>query len=196
MNTLSIHTFRPTIEVCSQKAMLEIKSRHTRRMKIKTIRPQMKVERNGAGLSENRAKPRVRVVKKPLDNFIRYLSDTDIKKLSDLNGNLKDEQGEGELAPNATSGHLQTYFSVKAALSELNAQTYERNEASVADPGKLTIEWTTGEVIIEWEEEYLPQITVTPYEVLIRLKGEKGVKIHVNEEKIPLKKGRKINKNV
>lgn len=185
MKALSIQTARPTIEVCSKKAMIEIKSRHTRRMNIKTVRPRMRVERRVAPANKNWVRTGARMEQEPLEKFIKYLSDSDLKKLLDPNEIMKDDSAFTETMETGTGTHN------KALEDKIREQV-----DAFFDPGHLKIDWTAGEVLIEWEDNAKPEITVTPYEVVIRVKGGKCVKIRVDEEQLPFLKGKKVNKHI
>ena len=185
MKSLSIQTARPTIEVCSKKAILEIKSRHTRRMTVKTVRPRMKVERRIAPANKNWVRTGARMKQEPLDKFIEYLSSSDLKKLLDPNEIMNEDPAFEEKMETVTGTHGKA----------LENQIREHVDAFY-DPKQLQIDWTAGEILIEWEENAGPEISVTPYEVVIRVKGGKSIKIRVDEEQLPFKKGKKVNKHV
>lgn len=192
MKTISVHTARPTIEVCSKKAIIEIKNRHSRRMKVSTVRPRMKVERSIAPANKNWVKTGARMGQKPLENFIQYLSDSELKKLLDPNEIMKDEPFFKDKAGSSANGEA-----LANNLKEDLKESEPKSEwITVLDPGQLKIDWTAGEVLIEWEDNIKPEIKVTPHEVVIRVKGNQGVKIRVDEEKLPFLKGKKINKHV
>ncbi len=193
MDHLTIQTSRPTIEICSKKAMLEIKSRHTRRMNIKTVRPRMTVEKNITQLRKNWVKTGARMGQKPLAYFIQYLSDSELKKLLDPNEIIKNGS-VWEEEDSLFAAHGATDSAAKKIREEMDEAAY--GGMDLIQPERMKIDWTEGEVLIEWEEDFAPRITVTPHEVVIRVKGDKGVKIRVNEEKLTFKKGKKINKQV
>ncbi len=193
MKTLSIQTSRPIIEVHTEKATIEIKNRHMRRMKIKTIRPRMKVERKFTPANKNWVKTGARMGQKPLAGFIEYLSGSDLEKLFDPNKIMKDDSAFEDVSKDKVKAHYKALATIR---EDLAASASEGTGQSFLNPGYLEIDWTTGEVLIEWEECFGPEINVKPHAVVIRVQGDRGVKIRLDEEKLPFNKGKKVNKHV
>ncbi|HBU12472.1 MAG TPA: hypothetical protein DEB31_07015 [Clostridiales bacterium] len=80
---------------------------------------------------------------------------------------------------------------------EVNVSSMPQTKPNVQwDPGYVRIEWTTGELIVDWDAEYGPDVTVTPHSVEIRVAGKNEVKITVNEEKVARSRGKKVNRRI
>jgi len=88
------------------------------------------------------------------------------------------------------------YQEMMSDIPELQmAQPISSPEVEWTD-GDMTIEWTKGEIEIVWDEDFTPEITVTPYSVEIRLRDHSEVKIAVNEDNIRKNSGGKVDKKV
>ncbi len=61
---------------------------------------------------------------------------------------------------------------------------------------KMSIQWSQGEFEIVWDDSFMPDITVTPYSVEIKIKDHAQVHISVNEDAVPQKQGKKVDKSI
>lgn len=162
------------------------------------IRPQMVVERKAPSFKVNYAARSRR-----LNNLVylkQYLQQKNKNKLLDaLDKSIKNSYALEGLSAQYAVGlkpAVQLDLSKASALQTIQDSLDSSAPKVEWDPGYFKIDWIAGEIKIEWEENYKPDIQVSPYSVEIRVKGNKTVKIALNEDKLPYLKGKKINKGV
>ena len=199
MRTLSIESSWAALDISTQNAQLQISNNLSRRLKITVIRPQMVVERKPASFKMNYVSR-----SRKMNNLVhlkQYLQQKNKTKLLDaLNRSIKHSAALEGLSGDYAIAHSET--AVQLDLSQnFNLQMVQESQSVSApkvewDPGYTKIDWIAGEIKIEWEENYKPDIQVSPYSVEIRVKGNKMVKIALNEDKLPYRKGKKVNKGV
>lgn len=202
MKTLNIQTSRPTLNITTTNAQMNISNR-IRRFSARRVPPEMKVERQA---------PSFKV------DWRKVWSQSGRKSPEDLQIHMKQQSRQrvdNYIQTVAQNGdyvlQLKNYVGSKSdPLAEISWQNMisrnqvETNVASmpetmpdvVWDPGYVRIEWTTGEVQIDWDDNFMPEITVSPHSVEIRLEGHKAIKISVNEDNVPKIEGKKVNKKV
>ena len=200
MKTLNIQSTRPTLDITSTKAELQIVNK-MRRFRTETVRPEMRVVRQAPTMKVNWKKVwSDRGFRSP-DNFRQYTQQyakqlvgeaiSNIRAHGDYFMNLKGYRGSdrnpvGEWA-------LQQMLDNQQDITM--AQPIDPPEVEW-DPGYVKVEWTQGDVRIEWDDDFMPEFTVTPYSVEIRLEGRAEVKITVNEDRIASNHGKKVDKKI
>lgn len=199
MKTLSVESSWAALDISTQQAQLQISNNLSRRLKITVIRPQMVVERKAASFKMDFTARSRRASN--LVHLKQYLLKKNKSKILDaLNRSIKQSYALERLSGSNTMA--QNEPAVQLDLSDITSvqASSEMMESSAPklewDPGYFKVDWIAGEIKIEWEENVKPDIQVSPYSVEIRVKGKKSVKIALNEDKLPYRKGKKVNKGV
>lgn len=199
MRTLSIESGWAALDISTHNAQLQISNNLSRRLKITVIRPQMVVERKPASFKLNYV-----ARSRKLNNLVylkQYLLQKNKTKLLDaLNKSIQNSYALEGLSGDYIMPQNEPAVSLELSTQASALQTVQEMNSSAPkvewDPGYFRIDWIAGEIKIEWEENYKPDIQVSPYSVEIRVKGNKMVKIALNEDKLPYKKGKKVNKGI
>lgn len=200
MKTLNIQSTRPTLDITSTKAELQIVNK-MRRFRTETVRPEMRVVRQAPTMKVNWKKDwSDRGFRSP-DNFRQYTQQYAKQLVGEAISNIR---AHGDYFMN-----LKGYIgSDKNPVGEWALQQMLDNTQDITmaqpidppevewDPGYVKVEWTQGDVRIEWDDDFMPEFTVTPYSVEIRLEGRAEVKITVNEDRIASQHGKKVDKKI
>lgn len=204
MKVLDITTTRPQLDIRSTRAQMEItNSNRVRRFSAKRVAPKMTVERKAASFKVDWASTWAQSGRRSPAYLKNYLVQNSRRKVDQAisrtvnNGNYMQ--------------HVEAYRGTKrnpigeiAWQSYMNDSAVEVNVANmpdttpdvVWDPGYVRIEWSTGEMQIEWDDNFRPDVKVTPHSVEIRLSGYPEVKIGVIEKNVSKYNGRKVNRRV
>lgn len=201
MKTLDIHSSRAALDIHTTRAQLNIQNHVRRSFRVKTTRPQMHVERQ---------RPQIKVdwkqvwanrgVRSP-EHFLQYTRQ--------LARQIVNEAVQNMTANGNYMAQLENYFhTMQSPIGDwayeqmLNSVPEVGMSAGVPSPsvqwteGSIKIEWELGDVEIVWEDEFMPDITVTPHSVEIRLRNHADVKISVNENNLPKTSGKKVDKKI
>ncbi len=200
MKTLDIQTSRPRLDITSTRASLEITNK-MRRFRSKRVAPQMTVERQAPTMSVNWSKVWAESGRRSPEQLKQYLNQVSRQNVDRAiqnfvsNGNymLQVQNYIGKKGANPIAElSLQQ---MKSELPEINVAMMPQSLPEVSwDPGYVRVEWSTGELQVEWDNEYAPDIRVTPHSVEIRLSGRSEVKISVKEDRVAYDGGKKVNK--
>ena len=201
MKTLSINTSRASLEISSTRAQLDIRNHVRRSFQVRTTRPQMEIVHQ---------KPQMKV------NWKKVWADRGIRSpeyfrqyTMQLARQMTREAVRKMVESGDSFGALENYFGTSQnpvgewAYSEMIGDIPEMAMSSaIPSPeiewteGAMRIEWSPGDVEIVWTEDFMPDITVTPYSVEIRLGNHSVVKVTVNEDNLPEKSGRNVDKKI
>jgi len=156
-------------------------------MRIRTETPQMQIDRKAPTRKVNRKKSTGRsVVKAPPKTAGINLDKSRQAALGNI-GNAKDDN-KSAINPNTPGGksvQLQTKNIMKRALAKM-----DNNVGSMAagspevkwDRGHMRINWSKHSVVIDWDGEYMPQMTVDPkYSVEVFLRTKPYFRVMVEE---------------
>lgn len=201
MKTLNIQSNRPVLDITTTNAALNITNK-IRRFSAKRIPPEMTVERKAPSFKVNWKKVWGESGRKSPDDLRIYQRDNSrskveryIQRVSE-NGTYVmklENYKKSETNPLAET----SYQDMISELPEMNVASMPESSPEVTwDPGYVRIEWSTGELQIDWDDNFMPEIKVSPHSVEIRLAGKNAVQISVNEDNIPVERGRKINKRI
>ncbi len=201
MRTLKINTTWASLEGTSTRAVMQIRNK-MRRSKVTTTPPKMTVERE---------KPQMNV------NWDKVWSESGKKKPAQLmqHTTVQNQQAAVEATINHAAdgnyvGGVNKYHGkegspfadlavqeMKANIPELGMGTIPKSMPEVDwNQGSMSIEWEMGDVKIEWDKDFMPEFTVTPHSVEIRLNGKPQVQISMLESNAPRFEGRKINERI
>lgn len=202
MRTISVSSSRPTLDITSTRAIMEIKNTVRRHFTSKRTPPQMQV---------NRTSPRMRVnwtdvwakrgMRKPRQQS-QHLNQQSYQKVhQSIQKAVQDGNFMGALEQYYDSdtnrvGQLQLQEVIQGDIPDLNVAPPNPLPEVEWEKGSLTIEWTPGDLELVWEEDFRPQVTVTPHSVEIRLRGRNEVKITVNEDNVSGRSGKKVDRNI
>lgn len=201
MKTLDIHSSRATLDIHTTRAQLNIQNHVRRSFKVKTTRPQMRVERQ---------MPQIKVDWKQVwaDRGLRS-PEHFLQHTRQLARQIVTEAVQNMVASGNYMAQLENYFSTMQ--NPIGDWAYEQMLSSVPEvgmssgapspkvqwtEGSIKIEWEPGNVEIIWEDEFMPNIEVTPHSVEIRLRTHADIKISVNENNLPKTSGKQVDKKI
>lgn len=201
MKVLNIATSSPTMNITSTRAQLQIKQ---------TVRRHFKTHRTPPQMSVNHVSPKMKVnwkqvwanrgVRSP-DFQYKYQRDASRQKVYEsiqkTNADAAFLGAVEEYAFTDTNrvGQLAYQDMLQDGLKEINVAPPNPMPEVEWDKGSLSIEWTKGDLELVWDEDFRPQLSVTPHSVEIRINGRREVKITVNEDGI-LMSGKQVDKKI
>lgn len=198
MKTLDIQTSRPRLDITTTNAKL-IVSNKIRRFRAKRVAPQMMVERQAPVMKVDWSRVWAesgRRSPEKLKQYMNQLSKQNVERAIQTivgNGNYM-LQLENYIGTKKNPIGDISFEQMMSELPEINVAMMPQSMPDVSwDPGFVKIEWTTGEMQIEWDDDFMPDVTVTPHSVEIRLSGRSEVKISVKEDRVPYTNGKKVN---
>lgn len=202
MRTISISTSRAGLDITSTRATMEIKNTVRRHFTAKRTPPQMQVSRTSPKMSVNWTDVWAnRGVRKPRQQA-QHLNQQSYQAVhraiqkavqdGDFMGAL-DEYHDQDIN---RVGQLHLQEVIQGNIPDLNVAPPNPMPQVEWEKGSLSIEWSPGDLEVVWEEDFRPQITVTPHSVEIRLRGRNEVKITVNEDNVSGRSGRKVDRNI
>lgn len=200
MKTLDIQTSRPRLDITSTRASLEITNK-TRRFTSKRVAPQMNVERQAPTMKVNWSKVWAESGRRSPEQLKQYLNqmsrqNVDLAVQNFVNNGNYMLQLQNYIGKDVNPIAELSLERMKSELPEINVAMMPQSLPEVSwDPGYVRVEWTTGELQVEWDNEYAPDIRVTPHSVEIKLAGHSEVKISVKEDRVANESGNKVNKN-
>lgn len=201
MRSLNINTSRASLDISSTRAQLDIRNHVQRRFQVKTTRPQMEVIRQRPEMKVNwkqvwaeRGIRSPEYFRQHTMQLARQMTREAVQRIvegGDYFGSLEMYFGTtqnivGEWAYNNMMGEI----------PEMSMSSGAPSPEIEWTEGAMRIEWSPGDVEIIWTEDFMPDITVTPHSVEIRLRNHGDVKISVNENNIPKKNGDKVDKKI
>lgn len=202
MRTLSISSTRPAIDISTTRAQMQIKNTVRRHFTAKRTPPQMKVERTSPKMKVNWKQVWANRGLRSPDHQRKYTVQKGYQEVQDY---IQKTSQDGEFM-----AALQDYYGQDVnrvgQLAYRDMMQSDIPELNVAPPtpmpdveweeGSMHIEWIPGDLEIVWEEDFRPQITVTPHSVEIRLRGRNEVKISVNEDNVSGGSGAKVDRQI
>jgi hypothetical protein len=87
---------------------------------------------------------------------------------------------------------------MQSAKRDIKIKTVPPNRPKVKwDPGYIHIDWSNYRINIDWEGEYIPELTVDPpYSIEIYLRDKPYFRITVEEGEAPYRAGRRVDEAV
>ena len=202
MKVLNISTSRPTIDITSTRAQMQIKQTVRRHFTTKRTPPQMTVNRTAPKMKVNWKQVWAnRGVRSPefQNKYQRDMSRQKVyESIQKTNADAAFLGAIEEYAFTDTNrvGQLAYQEMLQDGIQEINVAPPNPMPEVEWDKGSLTIEWTRGDLELVWDENFRPQLTVTPHSVEISLNGHREVKISVNENGVSKPQGKKVDKKV
>lgn len=201
MRTLRIETGRPQLDIQTTRAQMQIRSR-MRRFTVKRTPPEMSVDRKRPTMRVNWKKTWASMGRRSPGYMRQYMMSRSRRAVQNA---IREVVNTGEELASVQDymGSTSSPFGTMAWRDMMNSVP-EVNVASVPaeppdvtwDPGYMHIEWTAGDIEIEWDESYMPDFDVTPYSIEIRLQGRPEVHISVDEGKVTSTIGKKVNRKI
>ncbi len=202
MKTLNINTTRASLDISSTRAQLDIRNNVRRGFRTKTTQPRMNVENQRPQMRVNWKKVWAdRGIRSP-EAFSQYTRQIARQMVQEAIQNIT---AQGDYFGDITS-YLGSNRSVVGdwatdqianSVPELTMSPEAPSPEIEWIEGGMKIEWSPGDVEIIWEDDFMPDITVTPYSVEIKLRNHGEVKITVNEDNIPARiSGKNVDKNI
>lgn len=202
MKVLSISTARPTIDITSTRATMQIKQTVRRHFTTKRTPPEMTVNRTAPKMKVNWKQVWAnRGVRSP-EFQNKYQRDASRQKVYEsIQKRNADAAFMGAIEDYAFTdtnrvGQLAYQDMLQDGIQEINVAPPNPMPEVEWDRGSLTIEWTRGDLELVWDENFRPQLTVTPHSVEISLNGHREVKISVNENGVAKPRGANVDKKV
>ena len=168
-------------------------------MHISTELPEMSIERKAATFKINRKKINTESGLKPPDEIAKDISlagktaAMDFTNTTARDGEfLSDVTKRGNrIAQLARSKNIE-----KAVKTEVNIASIPKSTPEVIwDPGYMRINWSNHSVVIEWDGDYMPEMTVDPpYSVEVFLRNKPYFRITVEEGPDPYKAGSHVDR--
>jgi hypothetical protein len=171
-------------------------------MRIKTETPQMEIERKNATFKVNRKKLNSEMgLKAPSELATSF---RDAGKAGALRGTktaVDDGNFLGEMRrPGDRVGKLAQNKSMSAVLKkqQTNIGLMPKNQPEVVwDRGSLSINWSKHSIVVDWDGEYLPQLTIDPkYSIEVYLRTEPYFRIMVEDVHDPNMPGRYVDRAI
>ncbi|MGI6152238.1 MAG: DUF6470 family protein [Christensenellaceae bacterium] len=203
MKTLSIQTTRPTLDITSTRAQLNITNK-IRRFTSKRTPPQMTVQRQAPSFKVDWSTVWAQSGRRSPEKLQQHMRQVSRQKVDQaIQRTVKNGDYLGKLNSYIDSkrdpiGEL-AFDNMLSDMPELNVASMPESMPDIVwDPGGIKIEWTTGEITIDWDDDYMPDVTVSPHSVEIKLSGRSEVKITVNPDRVEQTRndGRKINEKI
>ena len=171
-------------------------------MKIKTEQPQMNIERKNPSFKVNRKKINSESGLKPPDVLSKEIRDRGKEsaqrgsRTAVSDGNfLGDVRKQGDRV-----GKLARQKTMSAILKkkEMNIGLMPKSNPEVEwDKGYMRINWSKHSIVIDWDGEYMPKVTIDPkHSIEIYLRTEPYFRITVNEGRDPSMPGSIVNKAI
>lgn len=186
----------PSIQIRTQNAQLNIKN-NMRHFRIKRTPPQMEMTRKTPSFKVNWDKVRAQ---SGLKNPKYFMEDNRQKAYDKVMNYISRVAQEGDMMTEIDNASPDNMISViaeqnmRAALPEVNMGTMPEDLAVITwDKGAFEINWTKGSLEIVWDDDYMPDISVTPYSVEISIRNLGKIKMRDQGAKL---EGRKVDKKI
>lgn len=199
MKVLEISTVRPTLEITSKRAQVDITNR-IRRFSSKRVPPKMSMERKAASFKVDWDSVWAQSGRRSPSHLRNYLVQNSRSKVDQAisrivsNGDYLKQIESYRGSSSSPIGEIawQNYLEDNAV--ETNVGLMPETSPTIEwDNSYLHIDWTLGDLQIEWDDNFRPDIEFTPHSVEIRLSAHPEVKIEVKERHIPGLQGKKVN---
>ena len=157
-------------------------------MNIKTEQPQMEIDRKSPSFKVNRKKINAESGLKPSPEFTKEFRDKGrTGALRSAKTAVEDGNFLGDLRkPGDRVGRLARNKTMAAILKkkEMNIGLMPKSQPEVEwDKGYMRINWSKHSIVIDWDGEYMPKVTINPkHSIEIYLRTEPYFRIIVNEE--------------
>lgn len=174
------------MEINTTKAQLNITNK-IRRFKMKRTPPKMEITRRTPTFKVNWAEV---YAESGLKRPKQFMLDNRQKAYNKVLQAIKRTAQEGDMMMNIQPDApdmipVIAEQNMRAALPEVNIGSLPENFAEFTwDKGDFEISWTDGSVEIIWDEEFQPDINVTPHSVEIKIRNFQKVKMNDNRRKI------------
>ena len=171
-------------------------------MKIKTESPQMNIERRNPSFKVNRKKINSESGLKPTSELTKdYRDKGKTEALRGAKTAVEDGNFLGDVRkPGDRVGKLARTKTMSAILKkkEMNIGLMPKSSPEVEwDKGYMRINWSKHSIVIDWDGEYMPKVTIDPkYSIEIYLRTEPYFRILVNDGEDPSIPGRLVDKAI
>jgi len=171
-------------------------------MRIATEAPKMKIERQTPSFRINRKKiDSERGLKSPMELTQGFRDQGRVGALKGTKTALDDGNFLGELRRKGDRvGQLAKNKTMSAILKQqqINIGLMPKNRPEVVwDKGSMTINWSRHSILIDWDGEYMPQLTVDPkYSIEVFLKTEPYFRVSVEDMVDPGMPGRYVDQAI
>ena len=171
-------------------------------MKIHTEAPRMEIERKAPSFKINRRKINSESGLKPPSEFVRNYSNvgrTAAHKAAKTAGEEGDFLGNTKIHGNRVA-KLARNKSMTAVTKkkQLDLQLMPKSSPEVVwDKGYMKINWSKQSIVIDWDGEFMPQVTVDPkYSVEVYLRTEPYFRVEFEEANDPSMPGRLVDRAI
>lgn len=197
MRTITITTSRPRLDIQSTPAKLDITNKRMR-PQVKTTPASMEIKRQAPKFNvdwpsywDQVGRKSPEALRIDVGNYAFSMASEAVATISsDGDSVMRIENynsGAGTLAQIAGNN-------MEASIPQVNVGSMPQTAPKISwDPGYMHIDWEIGNVAIEWDGDFMPDFSVTPHSVEIRMAGYPEVKISLNEEALAGDLGRTVN---
>jgi len=198
------------INIDQQRAEIGVRTTPAK-IRITTPRPKMRITSQAPKLEIERRDPKFRVNRRKINSESGLKAPLELAKVHRDNGRSGALQGTsaavndgnflgetrrqgdrvGQLAKNKTMSAI-----LKKKEANIGLMPKERPEV-VWDKGSLSINWSRHSVIIDWDGEYMPRLTVDPkHSIEVYLRKEPYFRVTVEEMTDPGGPGRYVDRAI
>lgn len=196
MDTLSISSGRPTLDITTRPAKVYIRNRRPV-FRVRRSRPVMHVEKKAPSFKVNwlnvRAQTGIEYSSQISDKYNDEAFKRAMEAISQISRRSKNSMLL-ENRGNPIAGISKERISAAVRLN--NAPRRIQNPQMEWDLGYFKVEWTDQQVEIEWDVSSTPEITVEPHVVEIRVRNNPAVRIRVNKDAVRNAVGVRIDKKI
>ena len=171
-------------------------------MRIKTESPHMEIERKNPTFKVNRKKINAESGLKPAPEFAKDIRDKGRSgALRGAKTAVEDGNFLGDVKhPGDRVGKLARNKTLSAVLrkKEMNIGLMPKSQPEVVwEKGYMRINWSKHSIVIDWDGEYMPKVTIDPkYSIEIYLRTEPFFRVSVSESEDPGTPGRLVDKAI
>ena len=189
------------IGIRSTPAKIHIESPQMQ-MRIKTEMPEMEIERRAPSFKVNRKKINSESGLKAPDELARVFRDSG--RVSALRGSRRAVEDGNFLGDLLNRGDRVSKLAHERAMQ----RALKRRQSNIGlmpksipeiewDKGYMRINWSKNSVVIDWDGDYLPKVTINPkHSIEVFLRTEPYFRINVEQEDDPLMPGRIVDEAV
>lgn len=200
MDVVRVQETRPILDITVHRAKLHI-TNNIPRMRIRTQRPVMKVNRKGATFKISRAE-----VRRQVNKQLNASGKTHISPEHRARAEQRALQALSRLSVNEQSMVSQAGDSLPVIVAEAVASVSQSSMEDLTQPqASPSIEWDTGHISIEWSDYVLeidwddidgPQIEVEPYSIEVNIRNQPVVRFKMNPKKMAKTVGANIDAKI
>ena len=175
---------------------------HRLKMRIKTEQPEMQIDRKSPTFRINRKRIRSESgLKSTPELSMEYRNKGRVGALRGTRTAVQDGNFLGELrSPGDRVGRLARNKTMRAILkkSDINIGLMPKSLPEVEwDKGYMHINWSKHSIVIDWDGEYLPKVTLDPtHSIEVYLRKEPYFRIRVNDAEPVGIQGRLVDKEI